>query len=187
VPLNKLMPWIEAVNRFWFVELDPDEWFSAKPEVDEKIRSRFGDLRAALKGEPPEAEALDAQGHVAAVIVFDQFSRNLFRRSPEAYATDDLALALALHAIENRLDASLTPHQRQFLYMPFMHSEDRGMQARSVGLFGKLGLGDQMGYAAHHKAIVDRFGRFPHRNEVLGRSSTAEESAFLSNEPNSGG
>ena len=185
--LDRLMPWIEAVNRFWFVELDPDDWFSAEPEVDEKISSRFGDLRAALKHEPPSAEALDAQGHVAAVIVFDQFSRNLFRRSPEAYATDDLALALARHAIENGLDVALTPRQRQFLYMPFMHSEDRAMQARSVSLFGKLGLADQLGYAEHHKAIVDRFGRFPHRNEVLGRSSTAEERAFLSNEPVPGG
>ena len=183
---DKLMPWIDAVNRFWFVELDPEDWFSAEPEVDEKIRSRFGELRAALKQEPPSAAALDAQGDVAAVIVFDQFSRNLFRRSPEAYATDDLALALALHAIENGLDASLTLHQRQFLYMPFMHSEDRAMQARSVNLFGRLGMADQMGYAAHHKAIVDRFGRFPHRNEVLGRSSNAAEREFIRSESKSG-
>jgi uncharacterized protein (DUF924 family) len=131
------MPWIDAVNRFWFVELDPDDWYSGKPQVDEKIRARFGDLRAALKQEPPNVEALGAQGHVAAVIVFDQFSRNLFRSSPEAYATDDLALALARHAINQGLDASLTQHERQFLYMPFMHSERLDDQDLCLSLFSR--------------------------------------------------
>ena len=173
------MSWSETVNHFWFHELRADDWFSARPEVDAEIRRRFGDLHAALKRHPPDRGELGADSNVAVVIVFDQFSRNLFRQSAEAYATDGLALALALHAVENGLDRSLGPLQRQFLCMPFMHSEDRAMQARSVALFANLGIPDQLRYAEHHKGIVDRFGRFPHRNPVLGRTSTEAERAFL--------
>lgn len=176
------MHWTDAVNRFWFDELTPDDWFSARPEVDSAIRARFGDLRAALKHKPPNAELLDADGYVAAIVVFDQFSRNLFRKSPEAYATDDVALALARHAVDEGLDRSLDAHCRQFLYMPFMHSEDRDMQRRSVALFESIGLPELVGYAEHHRRIVDRFGRFPHRNAVLGRVSSDEERDFLRSE-----
>lgn len=174
------MSWQESVIRFWFDELGQDDWFSARPEVDAAIRARFGELHAALKQDPPDLDALDAEGHVAAVIVFDQFSRNLFRRSAEAYATDGLALALARHAVDNGLDESLGPGQRQFLYLPFMHSEDRAMQGRSVALFARLP--DVVRYAEHHKSVVDRFGRFPHRNAMLGRPSTEAELAFLRDE-----
>lgn len=173
------MTWIDTVNRLWFEELDPKDWFSARPEIDEMIRERFADLHAALKREPPDATQLSAEGHVAAVIVFDQFSRNLFRGSAETYATDDLALALAMHAVERGFDASVSSRQRQFLYMPFMHSEDRAMQVRSVELFRANGDSDPLGYAEHHRGIVDRFGRFPHRNEILGRTSTEAERNFL--------
>ncbi len=173
------MTWIDTVNHFWFEELEPKDWFSARREIDEKIRESFADLHAALEREPPDAAQLSAEGHVAAVIVFDQFSRNLFRGSVETYATDGLALALAMHAVERGLDASLSSFQRQFLYMPFMHSEDRAMQARSVALFRANGDSDQLGYAEHHKGVVDRFGRFPHRNQILGRTSTEAERTFL--------
>jgi len=177
------MAWVETVNRFWFQELDAADWFSGRPEVDARIAERFGDLRARLKLRPPAADSLDAEGHLAAVIVFDQFSRNLFRQSAEAYATDPLALALARHAVDRGLDAELAPQQRQFLYMPFMHSEDRGIQALSVALFGKLGDAKASRYAEHHKGVIDRFGRFPHRNAVLGRISSEAEQAFLLSEP----
>jgi uncharacterized protein (DUF924 family) len=177
------MNWQDAVNRFWFDELRPDDWFNARPEIDAEIRARFGDLRAVLKRYPPDPGDLTATGHLAAVIVLDQFSRNLFRQSGEAHATDDLALSLARHAVDTGLDESLAPRLRQFLYMPFMHREDRDMQARSVALFEKLGIPDMLRHAERHKGIIDRFGRFPHRNAVLGRVSTEAELAFLRSAP----
>jgi uncharacterized protein (DUF924 family) len=177
------MSWINAVNHFWFNELELDGWFRGEPRIDALIRERFADLRAELKKSPPSAGLLDANGLVAAVIVFDQFSRNLFRESSEAYATDTLALALACHAVDCEMDASLGLNQRQFLYMPFMHSENREMQVRSVRLFRRLGDPAPLGYAENHQAIIERFGRFPHRNGVLGRQSTAAEQEFLLNQP----
>jgi len=176
------MSWNDTVNEFWFNELKPLDWFGGGPPVDALIRARFAGLREDLKQYPPSADLLDANGLVAAVIVFDQFSRNLFRGSAEAFATDSLALALASHAVSSEMDAQLGPHQRHFLYMPFMHSENKDMQARSIGLFRKLGNAGLMGYAQHHKAIIDRFGRFPSRNAALGRQSTADEQAFLLSE-----
>ena len=171
--------WIDAVLHFWFRDLKPGDWFSARPEVDEEIRARFADLRAAMKEAPPNPVSLEARGHVAAVIVFDQFSRNMFRGSAQAYATDGLALDLAQHAVDCGLDAMLGPHQRQFLYMPFMHSEDARMQALSCELFAGIGIPRLAVYAEGHQRIIDRFGRFPHRNAVLGRVSTTEELEFL--------
>jgi uncharacterized protein (DUF924 family) len=176
------MSWINVVNEFWFDELGPRDWFGGGPGIDVLIRERFGALRENLKRYPPSGDLLDANGFVAAVIVFDQFSRNLFRGSAEAFATDSLALALASRATSTEMDSPLGPYQRQFLYMPFMHSENRDMQARSLELFRKLGDLELMGYAAHHKEIIDRFGRFPHRNAALGRNSTSAEEAFLVNE-----
>ena len=171
------------MNQFWFDELSPNDWYGGGPRIDAVIRERFGSLRERLKNKPPDGADLDSDGFVAAVIVFDQFSRNLFRRSGEAYATDSLALALASRAVGSGLDSLLGLHQRQFLYMPFMHSENRDIQARSVALFRRLGVAEQMGYAEHHKEIVERFGRFPHRNAVLGRDSTPAEREFLRSQP----
>ena len=173
------MDWIDTVNRFWFEELEPKDWFGSSHELDEGIRERFASLHAALEDEPPDPDSLSAAGHVAAVLVFDQFSRNLFRGLARTYASDDIALALAIHAVDHGLDTILTSRQRQFLCMPFMHSEQRAMQARSVQLFCAIGIADALRYAEHHKAIVDRFGRFPHRNEILGRTTTDAEHAFL--------
>jgi uncharacterized protein (DUF924 family) len=176
------MSWIEAVNHFWFVDLGPSDWFGGGPPIDAAIRERFGGLRDDLKNNPPSADDLDSNGLLAAVIVFDQFSRNLFRNSSEAYATDNLALSFACRAVNSGLDTSLGLHQRQFLYMPFMHSENREMQVRSVALFRQLGA-EPLRYAEHHRQVVERFGRFPHRNPVLGRESSATEREFLRGEP----
>ena len=172
-------PWVDAVLHFWFEETNPDNWFSAPPSFDAEIRTRFGELLAALKPNPPDARSLGAHAHVAIVIVFDQFSRNIFRDSAGAYATDALALGYARHAVENALDALLTQSQRHFLYMPFMHSEDRLCQTHSLELFTKLGNSNVLNYARNHHDIVQRFGRFPHRNQVLGRASIPEELEFL--------
>ncbi|HTD75036.1 MAG TPA: DUF924 family protein [Steroidobacteraceae bacterium] len=183
MPWMESESWVNAVNHFWFEDLRPVDWFGGGGRIDTEIRARFGALRDDLKNNPPQGEHLESDGLVAAVIVFDQFSRNLFRKSAEAYATDSLALAFACQAVERGLDAPLGLHQRQFLYMPFMHSENREMQERSVALFRQLGAPDLLGYAEHHCQVIERFGRFPHRNAVLERESTIDEEEFLRLEP----
>lgn len=183
VPWIEAMSWIDAVNKFWFEELSAEHWFGGGPRIDALIRARFGGLREELKSNPPSTELLDAHGHVAVVVVFDQFSRNIFRQSSEAFTTDSLALALARHAVSAELDLSVGPDQRRFLYMPFMHSESPETQARSVELFRGLGDATLLGDAEQNKAIIDRFGRFPHRNIALGRQSQAAEQAFLRGRP----
>ena len=183
MPWMESESWVNAVNRFWFEDFGPNDWFGGGARIDAAIRARFGGLRDDLKNNPPEGEQLESDGILAAVIVFDQFSRNLFRRSPEAYATDSLALTLACQAIDRGLDPPMGLRQRQFLYMPFMHSENREMQERSVALFRRLGAPDLLAYAEHHRQVIDSFGRFPHRNAVLERQSTIAEMEFLRSEP----
>ena len=180
------MAWIDDVLHFWFEQLSPEDWFAGKPELDDTVWDRFGDLRQDMKASPPDPASLDGRGHVAAVIVFDQFSRNMFRRSPEAFATDTIALALAKDALERNLDLSLHPREQQFLYMPFMHAEDREMQRLSIELFSKTGIPGVVEFAQSHKSVIDRFGRFPHRNKALKRESTPEEIAFLNAKPGEG-
>lgn len=180
---NSPTAWAEDVLRFWFTELRPADWFSGAAEVDEAIRSRFGHLYQTLRVSPLLPSSLDARSLLAAVIVFDQFPRNLFRQSAAAYGTDARALELARHAVAVGLDRALTEQQRHFLYMPFMHSEDRAMQAESLRLFTELGGAEDLKWARHHHGIVERFGRFPHRNAVVGRTSTPEELEFLKTQP----
>lgn len=175
--------WIDTVLHFWFEELQPRAWFTRDQKLDEVIRGRFYELYEQLKQAAPDSVTSDARGCLAAVIVLDQFPRNMFRGSPEAFATDAMALSIAEHAIGATLDLTLTAQQRQFLYMPFQHSEDRAVQARSIELFASLGPDQGITYAQQHKAIIDRFGRFPHRNATLGRLSSAEEIEFLKTNP----
>jgi uncharacterized protein (DUF924 family) len=170
--------WAVPILAFWFEELQPDAWFRKDERIDAAIRERFGATYEQLAQGRAE-QLTTALEHVAAVIALDQFPRNMFRGSPRAFATDALALSIAQHAIAAGIDEQLTPQQRLFLYMPFQHSEDRAVQARSIELFTRLGLNDNLGYAHRHKEIIDRFGRFPHRNEVLGRQSTTEELQFV--------
>ena len=173
--------WVGEVLSFWFTELQPNDWFSGATEVDDACRSRFGPLYQTLQTRPLLPSSLDARTLLAAVIVFDQFPRNLFRKSVAAYATDARAQELARHAVASGKDRSLQEQERYFLYMPFMHSEDRALQAESVRLFTELG-GDGAKWARHHRDIVERFGRFPHRNAIFGRTSTPEEIEFLKTE-----
>jgi uncharacterized protein (DUF924 family) len=189
--MAKSEPWIDEVLRFWFVQLQPQAWFRKDRSVDEKIRARFGDLHESFSHSVPRTVTATATGALAGVIVLDQFPRNMYRRSPRAFQTDALALAVAEQAIGAAFDQQLNEQQRLFLYMPFQHSEDRAAQARSVELF--TGLAKIPGHskdstealrsAQQHKAIIDRFGRFPHRNAALGRASTAEELEFLKEHP----
>jgi uncharacterized protein (DUF924 family) len=171
--------WAVDMLRFWFEETSREAWFEEDEAFDRVLAERFGALRDEIAATlAPEAVASPAEA-VAAVIVLDQLPRNLFRGSPEAFATDAKALALARHAIARGFDRDETPERRLFLYLPFEHSESAAEQARSVALFEALGNTEWLRYAIAHKQIIDRFGRFPHRNQALGRISTAEEVAFL--------
>lgn len=170
---------ISAVLSFWFGELNDEHWWLPGPEVDEAVRERFGALYEALAEDVPQEWRASARGYLAAVIVLDQFPRNMFRNEARAYATDGKALAFSREAIAKRLDAELGTAERMFLYMPFQHSEDAAVQAESVVLFERLGNENALDFARRHKAVIDRFGRFPHRNAVLGRETTQEEAEFL--------
>ncbi|HEY5807723.1 MAG TPA: DUF924 family protein [Povalibacter sp.] len=171
--------WPEMVIRFWFGELKPEVWFTRNEAVDAAIRERFVDFYEWARTQRADALVTTAQRALAAVIVLDQFPRNLFRNSPQAFATDTLALDVSQRAISAAVDQELTRQQRVFLYMPFQHSEERAVQVRSIELFSALGDQDTLGYARKHKDVIDRFGRYPHRNATLGRASTPEEVEFL--------
>jgi uncharacterized protein (DUF924 family) len=175
---------IDEIIRFWFEELTPKDWFRKDEAVDATIASRFGATYRELCSSVPASWLDTPEGILAAILVFDQFPRNMFRRDARAFATDEPALALAKRAIAEGVDAKLTPEQRAFIYVPFQHSEDKADQARSVALFTALGQPLGLDFALRHQAIIDRFGRFPHRNAILGRASTQEELTFLA-EPGS--
>jgi uncharacterized protein (DUF924 family) len=171
--------WVEAVLRFWFEESRPKQWFEKDPAFDAEVLGRFLALHEALAARPQASLLADARTALAAVIALDQFPRNMFRGSPRAFATDGKALPLAEAAIAQGLDRGLTKDERLFLYLPFEHAEDRDAQSHSVALIGSLGDPELTRWAEMHKAVIDRFGRFPHRNDVLGRPSTPEEIEFL--------
>jgi uncharacterized protein (DUF924 family) len=165
--------------KFWFEQTAPDRWFEKDPTFDASIRERFLGLHEILAFRENDDLLTDAQTALAAVIVLDQMSRNMFRDTPHAFAADPKALWLAAAAIARGFDAGLTKDQRMFLYLPFQHAEDRQSQARGVALMASLDDPELQKWAEAHKAIVDRFGRFPHRNCILGRISTQEETEFL--------
>jgi uncharacterized protein (DUF924 family) len=171
--------WVGEVLKFWFEQTAPDQWFEKDPTFDASIRQRFLGLHEILVSRANNGLLVDAQTALAAVIVLDQMSRNMFRDTPRAFATDPQALWISQAAIVRGFDADLTKDQRMFLYLPFEHSEDRQSQARSAALMASLGDPELQKWAEAHRAIVDRFGRFPHRNSVLGRISTPEETEFL--------
>jgi uncharacterized protein (DUF924 family) len=170
--------WVGEVLDFWFQKIGARHWFSKSVEIDEQIRARFLALHERILAAGIDDYATPRVA-LAAVVVLDQFSRNMLRGSSRAFAADPLARRLAREAIAQGLDVGLTGEERVFLYMPFEHSEDRGDQALSCELIGRLGNDYWTQYAQAHKAIIDRFGRFPHRNAVLGRESTAEEIELL--------
>jgi len=176
--------WIGEVNRFWFGELDPAARFRKDVAVDQEIRDRFLILYEVLAKWPSSQALTSPERALATVLVLDQFPRNLFRGNAQAFATDALAREVAREAIAKGFDKGFGKDQRLFLYLPFEHSEDKADQARAVELIASLGDADLADWAVRHKAVVDRFGRFPHRNAALGRASTPEEEAFLA-EPGS--
>ena len=170
--------WQTEVLQFWFNELNSEDWFITRQETDEAIRNRCGTLHADIRSAIPSEAFLKSEAALAAVTVFDQFSRNLFRGTADAFASDRLAIAVAANVLDSGLDKQLTDQQKLFLYMPFMHSEALTDQHRCVALFEALG-GDDTKHAIEHRDIIERFGRFPHRNRALGRQTTEDERAFL--------
>jgi uncharacterized protein (DUF924 family) len=172
---------------FWFRELTPRQWFTeGGPDLDERIRTRFGALVDAARRGALDRWAATARGRLALIILLDQFPRHVFRNRPEAYASDSRAQALTREGIELAMDEELTLAERQFFYLPLMHAEDREVQALSVERFTALRDAAQavVGFAVGHCDVVARFGRFPHRNKVLGRASSPEEEAFLASDEN---
>lgn len=176
--------WVGDVHRFWFEELAQADWFKKSDATDDAIRSRFMPVHGELMAQSGNPGSASPLAMLAAIIVLDQFSRNMFRGTLRAFASDTIAFQLARDVVDRGLDTALTKNQRLFAYLPFEHSENAADQARSIELMGELKDEKLTEYAVAHKVIIDRFGRFPHRNTILGRPSTDEEIAFLK-EPNS--
>lgn len=164
---------------FWFGEIEPAMWFKKDDDFDRLLHTRFGHIwHAAAAGELAHWRDT-VEGRLAEVIVLDQFSRNLFRGTPGAFSSDCMALVLAQEAVRSGQCEQLSSEQRGFLYLPFMHSESAVIHRQALALYTELNNGDQLEFELRHKAIIDRFGRYPHRNAILGRISTPEEEAFL--------
>lgn len=170
--------WAKEVIDFWFGRLTHQDRFSGGTPVDDAVRGQFLGLYENLRRVPPTV-GFSSERLLASILVFDQFPRNMFRGTPRAFATDPVALDLARGAVRDGLDLQLPDQQRLFVYLPFEHSEDADDQARAVSLIGKVNDPEWTRFAEAHKVIIDRFGRFPHRNAVLGRVSTPEEIEFL--------
>jgi uncharacterized protein (DUF924 family) len=172
-------PWAKDVLRFWFEETAPEKWFQKDAALDAAVRAHFARTHEHVASLTRDDCLTDPQTALAAVIVLDQFSRNMFRGTPLAFASDPQALRLAEAVIGRGLDVEVPEPARLFFYLPFQHAEDAAAQKRCVGLMAMLADPGLMKWAEAHKAIIDRFGRFPHRNAILGRESTVDELDFL--------
>lgn len=169
----------DDILNFWFNELTPEQWWLKDETLDAEIKARFANIHA----QAARCELFDwrmaAKGRLAEIIILDQFSRNIYRNTPQAFANDALALALAQEALAVDADKALSPVERSFLYMPFMHSESPEIHKVAVILFSAEGMESNLDFELQHQKIIERFGRYPHRNQILGRESTAEEIEFL--------
>lgn len=176
---NADSPSAAEILEFWFEEIDSSYWFKKDTDFDEMLRGTYGSLLERAAQCELYAWRSTPKGRLAEVIVLDQFSRNIYRDSADAFANDPLALALAQEAVALGADQELEPGQRAFLYMPYMHSESLAIHDVAIELFGQHGNESNLTYELKHRAIIERFGRYPHRNELLGRRSTPEELEFL--------
>jgi uncharacterized protein (DUF924 family) len=175
----------EEILRFWFEEIEPSQWWKKDEDFDRSLIQRFSDIHAQAARCELFDWRISPRGRLAEIIVLDQFSRNMFRDSPLAFAHDPLSLALAQEAVAAGADEAFTPAQRSFFYMPYMHSESPKIHEVAVELFRRNGIQGNLDFELKHKAIIERFGRYPHRNGMLGRASTEEEIEFLK-QPGSG-
>lgn len=167
--------WAGELLHFWFHSLTPRDWFRGSAQLDRDIEKRFRPELEALFVMPPASFASDPASALAAVLLFDQMPRNIYRGTPHAFATDPLARAIAHQAFERGFDTGLSGSQAQFLAMPLMHSEAIADQRRSLELFRRINQGRNFAFARSHYRMIARFGRFPHRNAVLGRKTTPAE------------
>lgn len=175
---------MNEVLKFWFEELSPKDWWVKSHAIDSEIQERFSftHLQASLGELFPWRET--AAGRLSEILVLDQFSRNMFRDDPRSFAYDGMALVLAQECVSLRLDQELEVTQRKFIYMPYMHSESLVIHDQAIELFSQKGLEENLKFEHAHLDIIHKFGRYPHRNQILGRKSTAEEIEFLKG-PNS--
>ena len=169
----------DEVRDFWFSETVKPLWFKKSAELDREIKQRFLDTYQLAKTGALDDWRNEPHNALALIIVLDQFPRNMFRNTSQAFATDKQAVELTKCAVDRNYQQNLSDEQQVFLYMPLMHSEDEAEQKKSVELFTQLGQEDNLKFALKHQEIIDRFGRFPHRNEILGRESTSAEREFL--------
>ncbi|MBW6524593.1 DUF924 domain-containing protein [Sphingomonas sp. RHCKR47] len=170
---------------FWFDEVTPEQRFAKDDALDRTIAERFGAARDAVLASRAQGWRDTPEALLAAIILLDQFTRNIHRGQAEAFAADPLARELTLAAIERGWETRYTPEQRKFLYLPLMHAEDAALQALSVEKFEELGDVEALDYARDHRDVQARYGRFPSRNAALGRASSPEEQAYL-NRPDAG-
>lgn len=169
----------DEILDFWFVEHGEADWFGGKPEFDAVLARRFtGTYAAVARGEAAWWRQTPS-GRLAEIIVLDQFCRQLHRKQPEAFASDAMALALAQEAVEAGDDLRVEPRRRTFIYMPYMHSEDLAVHEEAIHLFERLGDEGTLKYEIMHRDCIARFGRYPRRNEALGRTSTPEEIEYM--------
>lgn len=167
----------QDVLDFWYEELSPQDWWKKSDELDQKIKTRFFETHQKIAAGEGFQWRNEPWGRMAEIIVLDQFSRNMFRNTPESFAYDSLALILAQEAVSVGDDQKIPVQRRSFMYMPYMHSESLVVHDEAVKLFGQEGM--SLDYEMRHKKIIERFGRYPHRNEILGRQSTPDEIKFL--------
>ncbi|GFZ79824.1 membrane protein [Pseudohongiella nitratireducens] len=169
----------KQVLKFWFKELEAKDWFRKDDRLDSLIKTQFGDVLLAAAACELYAWRNTPDGRLAEIIVLDQFSRNIYRDTAQAFAQDALALALAQEAVAIGADMALPVSHRAFLYMPYMHSESLLIHEQAIKLYEQTGLENNLDFEKRHRAIIQRFGRYPHRNAILGRQSTPEEVEFL--------
>lgn len=171
----------QNIIKFWFEDTKPQQWFQVSEEFDALIKENFEESYENATAGILDDWRSDSDGALALCILLDQMPRNMFRGTPKAFATDKNALVIAKYAISKGLDQVLSPTKRRFIYLPFEHSENLGDQKRSVELFEKIKNDDPLGYeyAVKHLDVVEKYGRFPHRNKILGRENTPEEEEYL--------
>ena len=169
----------QTVLQFWFEDISPKQWWAKDPTFDNDIEQRFGATLTAARAGELYRWRTSPGGRLAEILVLDQFSRNIFRDTAEAFSQDGMALILAQEAVAVGTLKALTLSQRPFLLMPYMHSESALIHRQAEQLFNQPGLEDNYRFELRHKEIIDRFGRYPHRNAILGRQSTTAELAFL--------
>ncbi|MCL2920189.1 DUF924 family protein [Shewanella litorisediminis] len=172
------MHWQQIID-FWFSEISPKQWWQKDEEFDRLIGQRFTQVLIAAKRGELFGWRQHPMGRLAEIIVLDQFSRNLYRDTPAAFEADSMALVLAQEAVSLGVDSALPDPMVPFLYMPYMHSESALIHEQAMTLFSREAARGNLAFEIRHKAIIDRFGRYPHRNAILGRESSAEELAFL--------